>query len=415
MTPDNSATTPATPRSTAFVQTLIGSGHGLSHFYQLALPPLFPLIQQEFDVSYAALGLLLTLFAATTGGFQVVAGFLVDKMGARPLLIAGLALSGAAMGSIGFVDTYWAMAVLVTIAGIGNAVFHPADYVILNASVPRSKLGQAFSIHTFTGNVGFVLAPPTMILLTALYGWRMALICVGALAFAVMIFVISFGHVLHDRRAPKKAAANEAPGGKTGWRLLLSGPILIMFAFYMMLAMASSGLQSFLVTALVEVHSITLNIANVVLTALLAAGAVGILLGGHIADRTSRHAPIVCVLLLVCGGLSAIAGYLPLGAAALIALFSLVGFLQGTTRSPRDMMLREITPDRDVGKAFAFVTTGINLGSAIAPFIFGLILDHGEPRWIFLALGLFFVMGIATVGTSRMYAKPAPVASAAAD
>ena len=121
---------------------------------------------------------------------------------------------------------------------------------------------------------------------------------------------------------------------------------------------------------------------------------------------------IVAVVLVACGALSAIAGYLPLGAAALIALFGLVGFLQGTTRSPRDMMLREITPDRDVGKAFAFCTTGINLGSAIAPFIFGLMLDHGEPRWIFLTLGLFFVMSIATLGTSRMYAKPAPAAAA---
>ena len=121
--------------STAFVQTLIGSGHGLSHFYQLALPPLFPLIQQEFDVSYAALGLLLTLFAATTGGFQVVSGFLVDRMGARPLLIGGLILSGLSMGAIGLVETYWAMAILIAIAGIGNSVFHPCDYEIGRAHV----------------------------------------------------------------------------------------------------------------------------------------------------------------------------------------------------------------------------------------------------------------------------------------
>ena len=398
--------------SNASVQTLIGSGHGLSHFYQLALPPLFPLIQQEFGVSYAALGLLLTLFAATTGGFQVVAGFLVDRVGARPLLIAGLALSGAAMGSIGFVDTYWAMAVLVTIAGIGNAVFHPADYVILNASVPRSKLGQAFSIHTFTGNLGFVLAPPTMILLTTLYSWRVALIVAGLLAFVVMIFVITCGHILHDR-VPAKKAARETPGGKTGWRLLLSGPILIMFAFYMVLAMSSSGLQSFLATALVEVHGVSLNTANVVLTTLLFTGAIGILLGGYIADRARHHAPIVAVVLVVCGGLSAIAGYLPLGAVALTVLFGTVGFLQGTTRSPRDMMLRDLISGHDVGKAFAFCTTGINLGGAIAPFIFGLILDYGEPRWIFLGLGFFFVLGIATLGTSRMYARPAPAGAAA--
>ena len=156
--------------STAFVQTLIGSGHGLSHFYQLALPPLFPLLQQEFGVSYTALGLLLTLFNATTGGFQVVAGFLVDRIGARSVLVAGLALSGLGMGAIGLIDTYWAMAALVILAGIGNAVFHPADYVILNASVPLSKLGQAFSIHTFTGNVGFFLAPLTVIKLTEHFG-----------------------------------------------------------------------------------------------------------------------------------------------------------------------------------------------------------------------------------------------------
>jgi MFS transporter, FSR family, fosmidomycin resistance protein len=401
-------------RSTAAVQALIGSGHGLSHFYQLALPPLFPLIQQEFDVSYAALGLLLTLFAATTGGFQVVAGFLVDKLGARLLLIAGLALSGVSMGAIGFVESYWVMALLVAIAGIGNSVFHPADYVILNASVPLSKLGQAFSIHTFTGNIGFVLAPPTMILLTALFGWRVALVAVGALALAVMVFVFTFGHILQDRR-PATAKASDPEPGKTGWRLLFSIPILIMFAFYVTLAMASSGLQSFLVTALVEVHGIDLGAANIVLTALLLAGAIGILCGGYVADHTTRHASAVSIVLVICGALSAAVGYLSLTAAALIGVFSVIGFLQGTTRSPRDMMLRQITPERDVGKAFAFVSTGINVGSAIAPFIFGLILDHGDPRWIFLALGVFFVMGIATLGTSRMYARPVRTADAAAD
>lgn len=396
--------------STAFVQTLIGSGHGLSHFYQLALPPLFPLLQQEFGVSYTALGLLLTLFNATTGGFQVVAGFLVDRVGARPVLITGLALSGLAMGAIGLVDTYWAVAALVVIAGIGNAVFHPADYVILNASVPHSRLGQAFSIHTFTGNIGFVLAPWTMITLTELFNWRVALMTVGALALVVMAFVMLFGHVLQDRSTAREHKPEETHA-VTGWRLLLTLPILLMFAFYLILALASSGLQSFLVVALDKVHGVDLDRANDVLTALLFAGAVGILCGGYIADRTTRYAPIVAAMLIACGGLSAAAGYLPVTTVALIALFVVVGFLQGVTRSPRDMMLRQITPGRDVGKVFAFCTTGINLGTAIAPLICGLILDYGDPRWIFLALGLFFVMGIATLGTARMYAKPAPAAA----
>jgi MFS family permease len=399
--------------STAFVQTLIGSGHGLSHFYQLALPPLFPLLQQEFGVSYTALGLLLTLFNATTGGFQVVAGFLVDRIGARSVLVAGLALSGLGMGAIGLIDTYWAMAALVILAGIGNAVFHPADYVILNASVPLSKLGQAFSIHTFTGNVGFFLAPLTVIKLTEHFGWRAAMVVIGALAFAVMAFILLFGHVLQDGAPAKKQRAEET-GGKTGWALLLSLPILLMFAFYLTLAMASSGMQSFLVVAFNKAHGIDLGTASDILSAFLAAGAVGILCGGYLADRTARHAPIVAAILMACGGLSVLAGYLPPAAAALSAIFVVVGFLQGVTRSPRDMMLRQITPGRDVGKVFAFCTTGINLGTAIAPLAFGLILDHGDPRWIFLGLGLFFVLGIATLGTARMYAGPPRVARAAA-
>jgi MFS family permease len=397
------------------VQTLIGSGHGLSHFYQLALPPLFPLIQAELGVSYAALGLLLTLFSAATGGFQIVAGFLVDRFGARLLLVGGLALSAAGIGSIGLVDTYWAMAVLVFAAGIGNAVFHPADYVILNASVPVARLGRAFSIHTFTGNVGFAAAPATMILLTSLFGWRAALMIAASFAIVVMAFVLAFGHVLQERIDRKAKPAAAAPSGKTGWRLLLSLPITAMFGFFIASALASSGMQSFLVTALVATHGIELSAANFVLTALLVAGAAGVLAGGQIADRTSRHGPAVSAALLASAALAIFAGYVPLSAAAALVVFVAIGLLTGATRSSRDMMVRRITPERDVGKVFAYVSSGLNVGAAIAPFAFGLILDHADPAWIFVALAGFFLLGIATLGTSRMYARPAPMAGAAAD
>ena len=157
------------------VLALIGSGHAVSHFYLLALPPLFPLLRDELDVSYAALGLLVTLFNVATGVAQVPAGFLVDRFGARRLLLLGLALMGAAMTALGFAPSYWLMLVLVAVAGIGNSVFHPADYAILSASVDRAWLGRAFGIHTFTGNIGFMPAPGGMIALTALLGWRGAL------------------------------------------------------------------------------------------------------------------------------------------------------------------------------------------------------------------------------------------------
>jgi FSR family fosmidomycin resistance protein-like MFS transporter len=401
--------------SNAFVQTLIGSGHSLSHFYGLALPPLFPLMQAELGLSYAALGFLMTLVAVTSGMGQMVAGFLVDRFGARILLVSGLALMGIGMGAVGFMPSYWAMAACVVISGMGNCVFHPCDYVILNASVERSKLGQAFSIHTFGGNVGSAAAPPVMILLASLLGWRTALAVAGSFALFVLVFVLMFGHVLQERQRGKKASETPAPQAKTGWQLLLSVPFLLMFAFYMTGSLASSGIQSFAVTSMVQFHGITLDAANMVLTGFLAANAIGILVGGYLADRSSRQGPIIVASFIGSAVLAGFAGGVPLSAIVLFAAFAIIGLLQGITRPSRDIITRQMTPDRDVGKVFAFVSSGLNVGSAVAPAAFGLLLDYGHPQMIFFAIGLFMLLGVATMGTSRMYANAVREAEAHAD
>ena len=93
----------------------------------LALPPLFPLLREDLGASYAALGFLVTMFNIATGAAQIPAGFLVDRFGARRLLLLGLGIMGAAITALGFAPTYWLMLVLIALAGIGNSVFHPAD------------------------------------------------------------------------------------------------------------------------------------------------------------------------------------------------------------------------------------------------------------------------------------------------
>lgn len=407
----------AQPRrgSNAFVQTLIGSGHSLSHFYGLTLPPLFPLIQGELGLSYTALGFLMTLLAITSGLGQVVAGFLVDRFGARILLVSGLALMGIGMGAIGFMPSYWAMAACVVVSGLGNCVFHPCDYVILNASIDRARLGQAFSIHTFVGNVGSALAPPVMILLASLLGWRSALAVAGSFAIFVLLFVLIFGSVLQERQRGKKPAEAPGPQMKTGWRLLLSIPFLLMFAFYMTGSMASSGIQSFAVTSMVQFHGLKLDAANMVLTGFLAANAIGILVGGYLADRTSRQGPIIVASFVGSAVLAGFAGAVPLSAIILFVAFGAIGLLQGITRPSRDIITRHMTPDRDVGKVFAFVSSGLNVGSATAPAAFGLLLDYGHPRLIFFGIGVFLLLGVTTMGTSRMYANAMREAGAHAD
>lgn len=384
-------------RRNAPVLTLVGSGHAVSHFYLLALPPLFPLLRADLDASYAALGLLVTLLNVATGAAQIPAGFLVDRFGARRLLIGGLALMGAAITALGFAGSYWPMLVLVMLAGIGNSVFHPANYAIMSASVERAWLGRAFSIHTFTGNLGFMVAPGTMIALTALLGWRGALVAAGLLAFVVAAGMLIAGKVLRDepetQPGPRKHAGK--PGG--GARILWSAPILLLLLFYILTAMFTSGVHSFVVTALAGWPGIGLGPANLVLSAFLIASAAGVLVGGLIADRTNRYALITVAAFGIAAALVLLVGLLPLPAVVMVLLFTLIGLLQGCVRTSRDMLVRAVTPPGATGRVFAFVMTGLNVGAAITPVLFGLLLDLGEPRLVFLLLAGFLLLAAGVV------------------
>ena len=379
-------------RRNAQVLTLVGSGHAVSHFYLLALPPLFPLLREDLGASYAALGLLVTLLNVATGAAQIPAGFLVDRFGARRLLLAGLAIMGAAITALGLAPNYGTMLLLVAIAGIGNSVFHPANYAILSASVDRGWLGRAFSIHTFTGNIGFMLAPTTMIALTALLGWRGALIAAGTLAFVVLAAMLIGRGLLRDEaaRPAGDGKATSAPPA-AGRQLLLSTPILLLFLFYVVTAMFTSGVHSFSVTALNGLHGMDLALANLVLSAFLIASAGGVLLGGVIADRTERYALVTVVAFGAAAALTLAAGLVPLPALLMMGLFAVVGLLQGSVRTSRDMLVRAITPPGATGRVFAFVMTGLNVGAAITPLLFGLLLDYGQPRLVFLLLAAFLI------------------------
>ena len=379
------------------VLALVGSGHAVSHLYLLALPPLFPLLREDLDASYAALGFLVTVFNVATGAAQIPAGFLVDRFGARRLLLLGLGVMGVAMTALGFAPTYWLMLVLVALAGIGNSVFHPADYAILTASVDRGWLGRAFGIHTFAGNVGFVLAPGTMIALTALLGWRGALSAAGLVAFVVLGAMLAWGEALREEARSTDEGKRKRAGASVARPLLLSTPVLLLFLFYVLAAMFTSGVHSFSVTALNGLWGTELALANVILSAFLTASAVGILLGGMIADHTHRYALLTVAVFGSAAALTLMVGLIPLPALVIMGLFTAIGLLQGSARTSRDMLVRQVTPAGATGRVFAFVMTGLNVGAAITPVLFGLLLDLGEPRFVFLLLAFFLVAAGAVV------------------
>ncbi len=397
------ATTAVNQRS-AKVIGLVGTGHFFSHFYWLVLPPLFPLLHVEFGVSYAALGFLISAMSIASGVVQLPIGFLVDRVGPAVILAGGLALLAASFLLIGLAPSYWTVLALMVFAGMGNAVFHPADSSILANTVPHERLGRAFGFHTFSGHLGWAVAPALMAAFAVSIGWRAGLVIVGAAGLVVALVIAANKALLHgDDASPDAArpALRAEPGARGGIRLLMTPPILICFLFFVLLSTALSGLGTFLVAALIDLHGITLGSANMALTALYVGSAAGILIGGVIADRTRRHGLVAAAGFSIAAALIVVVGEAALPVAGLIALISVAGFASGLVAPSRDLIVRAATPEGQTGKVFAFVSVGLDVGAVITPPVFGWIIDSGEARWLFWLIAAVLLLAVLTALATR--------------
>ncbi len=384
--------------SNAKVIALISTGHFFSHFYMLLLPPLFPILRDVYGVGFTELGLALTAFSLSTGFTQAPVGFLVDRYGARGILIAGVMLESVAIVLIAIFPVYSALVALLVLAGLANAVYHPADYAIMNASVAKERMGRAFSIHTFAGYLGAALAPVTMIALMNWFDWRTALVICGVCGGAVAVVMALNSHVLLN-----VGAAREDPGehrGRpqpSGLRLLFSGPILMGLLFFTGISMAGHGISDFSVSVLHLIYDAPLAEASVVLSAYLFAAPIGVLLGGWVADRTPHHDRFAaaCFVVIAATIFTVAAVEPPLQVVAV--LFAVAGLANGLVAPSRDMMIRSVTPPAEMGKVFGFVSVGYNIGGVVAPVMFGYLLDHADPGLLFWLVGAISLSTVATV------------------
>lgn len=388
----------ASPGRDVRVIGLISAGHFCSHFYMVVLPPLFPLLKAEFGVSYAALGGAVAAFAIASGSAQTPTGFLVDRFGARHLLIGGLVLSAVAIALMSLAPSYPALLVLAFVAGLGNSVFHPADYSILSAGVKRSRLGRAFGFHTLSGNLGWAFAPAFMITAATLWDWRTALLLAGTLGAAVaLVLLLQKSHLVDDTGAGSGGGAQTTGASRPahrGFALLFSPPVLLLFLFFIFIAMVSLGVQSFAVTALAQLRGIALTSANAALSGFLVSGAFGVLLGGVIADRTRRYEAVAAVGFSAAAGMMLLIAAVPMPAAFVVAAFALAGLMLGIIWPSRDMMVRQITPPGESGKVFGFVSSGLDVGAATSPLLFGWIIDQGAPQWVFWMTAIFMLFSL---------------------
>jgi MFS transporter, FSR family, fosmidomycin resistance protein len=392
------------------VNLLLGSGHFLSHFYQLCLPPVFIAWQKAFDVSFAELGLVMAVMSATAALLQTPMGFFVDRYGARPFLIGGTLLMSLSIAAMGFATAYWQVVVLALLSGIGNSVFHPADYAILSGSIDPARLGRSFAFHTFSGSIGFAAAPPATAALMVGLGWRGALIFVGLLGLPVVATILWQSRILVDqaRRLRSRAAEHPSAAG-----LLLSRSVLMFFAFFMVTAMAGAGVQSWLITILHQVHGLPVAAAASALTGYMVGQIGGVLVGGWLADHTDRHLPFVVGLTIGAAALLLLVGVVSLTEAATICVLFVCGLMTGARNTPRDVMVKDAAPPGQIGKVFGFVSSGMSLGGAIMPVPYGMIIDAGRPDLVLVVVAVLLLASLLCAGGARVGFRRTPVPVAA--
>lgn len=380
-------------RRDARVIGLVGVAHGLSHFFQLALPPLFPFLKAEFDVSWATLGGLVGAFYLASGLTQFAAGFAVDRMGARPVLLAGLALlAGSTLAAALVPGVLWLYPVVV-LMGLGNGVFHPADFAILNANVAAKRLGHAYSTHGVGGNLGYALAPVVSFALASALGWRGALAAMGAVG------LVAWGAIATQRAFLTSVRASPGHADATGSRfgLFLQVPIVTCFGYFVVQTMGSVGMQTFAGAALHAGFDVPLALATSAVTAYLLGGTAGIVAGGFIAVRAERHDLVAAGGLIGAATLVVLVATGNVAAGLLLPIFAAIGFALGSTGPSRDLIVRSATPRGAAGRVYGFVYSGLDIGAAVGPVWFGFLLDQGRSRTMFLAIAALFVVALATV------------------
>ncbi len=375
---------------------LVALAHGLSHFFQIATAVLFPLIKDDLDVSYVALGGTVAIYYVVSGVCQTAAGFAVDRYGARRVLFFGMALAVAGAALAGFAHSYAMLVAAALIGGIGNSVFHPCDFSILNARVTKERLGYAFSGHGMAGYLGYAVAPVYAIVMAGAFGWRGALLGAAVLGAVVIVVLAVFRDAIHAAPVERGSAA-AGTGLMADVRILTSLPVLMCFGYFILVSVAFIATQNFGVVTFMALYGVSAVLASTALTSYLLGGAAGILAGGFIAVRTSRHDLVAVTGMAFSALLMFILASAWFAAAFLPLLCAAAGFATGVTGPSRDLIVRATTPAGATGKVYGFVYSGLDVGSMVTPVYFGWLLDGGKPSIVFYTVVVTAILTIATV------------------
>ncbi len=384
-------------RDDASVMGLVGMAHLISHFSQLLLAPLFPWLKEAFNVSYAELGFLMSIFFVVSCAVQALSGFAVDRLGPRPILLGGLALLGIAAFGYSLSTSYWMMAGFAVVAGVGNGVFHPVDYTLMNRKISAPRLGHAYSVHGITGNLGWALAPAMLVPLALAFSWRVALGSAGALIAVVLVVLVwKRSHLALPVQPHARHEGQTATDGN--FDFLKIPAVWMCFGFFFFYAMSLSVVQAFAPEAARQLHGMPVALVAVCLTVYMVSSAGGMVVGGFLASNPVNCERIVGLGFALAASIALVIGFTNFSddsGVIVPTLFGLMGFVTGIAGPSRDLLVKRSTPENATGRVYGVVYAGLDIGQAVAPLIFGALMDQQKYKGVWL--GLVVVQGVLIV------------------
>jgi MFS family permease len=421
-----SATHPSTSNSTplrtdATVISLIGFAHATSHFFHLMLPSLFPWFMRDFELGFTEVGTLMTVFFIVSGVGQALAGFVVDRFGALRVLCGGVALLAFSGLLVAAASGFAALFAAAAVAGLGNSVFHPADFTLINRRVSVARLGHAFSMHGISGNVGWALGPIFMTTVALAYGWRMAGLAAGVVGLLALLFLLwkraLLRYQLNHIAAPTNGDASQPTRAGT-WQFLRVRVIWMAFAYFLLTTFGFGALQNFAPSVLHQLYELSIAVATSALTAYLLGGSAGLVLGGFLVKGRQTYAGLIAGSLLLGAGLALLLATQWPAASLVVPIMVAMGFSVGIAGPSRDMLVRRAAAARlgegAFGRVYGFVYSGLDVGLAASPLAFGLLLDAHLPRLVFVGIaGAFLLAIVAALAVGQASGKPFAMAAAA--
>lgn len=377
---------------------LVGLAHASSHFSHLLLPLMFPVFLKEFGLSYSELGLMMSVFFVVSGLGQASAGFLVDRMGARPVLFGALGIFVLACIGAASAGSYAALILVAALAGFGNCPFHPVDFTILNQRVSPARLGYAFSVHGITGNLGWAAAPAFLVGVSSVSNWRVAYLAAAAMYAAILLLLV----LQRDKLSTTVELRHSERGAAHDMAFMRLPVVWWCFGFFLLSTMTLAMVQSFSVSLLKAMHGVSFEAATMTLTAYMLCGALGMVAGGFVAARTGNSDRVVAVCMGTAAVFLALCGTGLFGATGTMVVLAATGFAVGIGGPSRDMMIKKATPRGATGRVYGMVYSGLDVGFAISPLLFGLFMDRGWYGATFLgAAAVLLLSVVAALGVGR--------------